>query len=240
MFLIHAANALVHVLLGPSCAGCGRALAQPIAGAVCDACWVSVTPITPPFCVRCGDSLPSSRAGPLCARCTHRQPAFALARSLGRYDGSLRDLLHAFKYQGRRALAAPLGRRLRDAGHDLLADADAVVPVPLHPWRRVQRGFNQADDLARELGLPVWRALRRTRHGPPQASLPAAQRHGNVRAAFRLRRSFLSSPPRLVVLIDDVMTTGATIEACSRTLMKGGVRSVRALTVARAATPRRR
>ena len=162
-----------------------------------------------------------------------------MARSVGRYDGSLRRIVHALKYDKRRLLAEPLGALLREAGADVLAGADAVVPVPLHPLRAWQRGFNQSDDLARELRLPVWPVLARTRHGPPQAGLPAARRHANVRAAFgisrlggwRFRRRLFNAT---VVLIDDVMTTGATMEACGRVLREAGVRRVRALTVARA------
>jgi ComF family protein len=170
-----------------------------------------------------------------------------LARSAGRYDGSLRLIIHAFKYEGRRALAAPLAALMREAGSDLLAAADAVVPVPLHPWRGLTRGFNQADDLARHLGLPVWRVLWRRRGGPAQAGLPAARRHANVRAAFGLNRLSLAVQRdrlrnRTIVLIDDVMTTGATLEACGRVLADTGVRSVVALTAARAQAraPRRR
>jgi ComF family protein len=129
---------------------------------------------------------------------------------------------------------------------DLLEGADAVIPVPLHPIRALQRGFNQADDLARQLGPPVWRALSRRRHGPPQAGLHAAERLRNLDSTFRLsvtwtlasraRRQTLRD--RTVVLIDDVMTTGATAEACSAVLLANGVRSVRVLAVARAVTAR--
>jgi ComF family protein len=153
----------------------------------------------------------------------------------------MREVIHAFKFNRRRLLAEPLGRMMRMAGADLLDGADAVIPVPLHPIRNVRRGFNQADDLARQLGRPVWRALRRRRHGPPQASLQAAERHANLASAFavsakwslgaRLRGQSLSR--RTVVLVDDVMTTGDTIDACSRVLLEAGVAEVRALTAAR-------
>ena len=243
-----AANAIVRVLLAPGCASCGDVLTEPLAGPVCRRCWREVPKLSPPGCVRCGDSLRDFRTdGPLCTRC-RRQPArLSIARSAGRYDGTLRRIVHAFKYEGRRVLATPLAALLREAGGDLLSGADAVIPVPLHPFRAMQRGFNQSDDLARELGLPVWRVLRRVRHGPPQATLPAARRNANVRAAFRLswhRRLAGRVMParhlrnRVVVLIDDVMTTGATLEACARPLVEAGVRSVRALTVARAAAER--
>ncbi len=190
--------------------------------------------------IRCG----SGAAPPTSARVAAAYRRGSRARGApGRYDGSLRSIVHAFKYQGRRGLARPLAALLRDAGADLLAGADAVIPVPLHPFRALERGFNQSDDLARELGLPVWRVLRRVRHGPPQATLPAARRNANVRAAFALTWRARLAPRlherldlrnRVVVLIDDVMTTGATVEACARPLLEAGVRSVRALTVARA------
>ena len=237
-----ATNALVRVLLAPACASCDGALDHPLDGPVCATCWQHVPRLTPPWCVRCGDALPSSNAGPWCVRCRRRQSAVTIARSAGRYDDSLRRIIHAFKYGKRRVLAPQLAALMREAGADVLAGADAVVPVPLHPWRAMRRGFNQADDLARGLGMPVWRVLRRCRHGPPQAGLPAAQRHANVRAAYALSLS----PPwptarrrlrnRAVVLVDDVMTTGATLEACARVLKMAGAAEVRALTAARVVT----
>jgi ComF family protein len=227
-------NGLIRSLLAPPCASCDRVLPAPLSDLVCDTCRGSIAAITRPWCDRCGDALASSLSS-LCDRCRARPPSFEIARSAGRYEGVLRELLHAFKYGRRRALARPLGRWLRDAGADVLDGADAVVPVPLHPWRRLRRGFNQADDLARELGMPVWRALRRTRHGPPQASLPASRRDANVRGAFVVRQTPLRRH-LTVVLIDDVMTTGGTLDGCGQALIEAGVKSVRALTVARAAT----
>jgi ComF family protein len=144
-------------------------------------------------------------------------------------------------------LAAPLAALMREAGRVVLEDADAVVPVPLHPLRALDRGFNQADDLAIQLGLPVWRALRRTRHGPPQAALTSERRRSNVAKAFAVRRSALGwlTPEwkrrlagRTLVLVDDVMTTGATLDACGEVLLAAGAKNVRVLTTARAvATP---
>ena len=243
------ANSLVRVLLGPECAVCATPLDQPLGGAVCARCWAAIPRLAAPLCLCCGDTLSSSRAaGPLCRRCERRRPHFDLARSAGRYEGSLRKMIHAFKYGRRRALAEPLAGRLLEAGAAILAGADAVVPVPLHPLRTLERGFNQADDLARLLERPVWRVLRRVRHGPVQASLPAGRRHSNVRRAYALRPAWIrlavrpigSRPLRnsVVVLIDDVMTTGATLEACSRVLKEAGVRRVHALTVARSVSAR--
>lgn len=230
-------DAFVRAFLQPSCVVCGVVLIAPLAGPVCGACWSAVRRIAPPFCARCGDRLLStSGAAALCARCRARPPTLVLARSAGAYDGALRRIIHAFKYEGRRALAAPLASRMREAGAGVLDAADALVPVPLHPFRRWRRGFNQADDLARALGLPVWPALRRIRHGPPQATLPAARRHTNVARAYTLRaHAGRLLAGRHVILIDDVMTTGETMEACARVLMLGGAKSVSALTAARAA-----
>lgn len=241
-----AANSIVRTLLAPACAACHAPLDRPLDGAVCADCWRAVPRLCPPLCDLCGDSLPPS-AGVfrMCERCLSAPPGFETARSAGVYAGSLRATIHAFKYERRRTLAAPLAALMRAAGADLLADADAVVPVPLHPWRVMHRGFNQADDLARHLGRPVWRLLRRTRHGPSQSRLDGRERQRNVHHAFARRFSLAFGPgtpasARLtrstVVLIDDVMTTGATLDACSRVLLEAGATSVRALTAARALT----
>jgi ComF family protein len=240
--LSDASNNLIRLLLDPLCPGCRRPLARPLDRTVCDGCWDGVNVVVAPLCERCGDQLAqASSATALCRRCIRRTPAFSRARSAGAYEGSLRELIHAFKFEGRRQLAEPLSRLMCRRGLDVLEGADAVVPVPLHTVRLLRRGFNQADDLAREVGLPVWRLLRRRRHGPPQASLPAARRRANLKRAYALsfrcalpesmRRPFAG---KTVVLIDDVMTTGATLDACARMLLESGVRDVRALTVARA------
>lgn len=241
-------NSILRALLAPTCAACNRTLDAPLDGALCVACVTGVASIAPPICPRCGDHYPSLMPGstewPECTRCRTDPPAFDLARSAGVYDGPLRDMIHALKYQRRRMIGPWLSARMRLDGADLLCSADAVVPVPLHAWRQWQRGFNQADDLAAGLGLPVWRVLRRQRRGPPQASLPASERHANARGAYTVRWRERWRPPRLqgavVVLVDDVMTTGATLDACARALRSAGVVSVRALTAARAVTGRPR
>ena len=142
-------------------------------------------------------------------------------------------LLHALKYERRRSLAKPLGELMRRSGAELLQDADVIVPVPLHARRRRTRGFNQAEELARHLGIPVLRALRKVRATASQADLPAARRHANVRNAFALRWKVDVRGLR-IVLVDDVSTTGATLDACARVLLHAGAAEVRALTAARA------
>ena len=162
--------------------------------------------------------------------------------SAGRYEGTLREIIHAFKYEGRRSLADPLGEFIRAAGSAMLQGCDCVVPVPLHPWRRMRRGFNQARDLATHLDRPLVNALWRVRATPPQMALNANARHSNVRGAFvvspftgggRLSSvRFPSLEDRLVVLVDDVRTTGATLDECAKVLLVAGAREVKALTVA--------
>jgi ComF family protein len=159
------------------------------------------------------------------------------ARAIGEYDGALRAIVHALKYEGRRSVARPLAALMRQRGADLLAAADCAVPVPLHPARRRERGFNQAADLARHLGLPVNDALRRVRATATQTGLPAAQRHRNVRDAFAVTRFGRDLVGCTVLMVDDVSTTGATLEACARALKRMGVREVLALTAARVVTP---
>lgn len=246
LFIETAGNAIVKALLAPICVSCRAVLLRPLDGPICNRCWSSIPRISPPWCRQCGDALASGDVpDALCTRCTEMPPQFMLARSAGRYEGALRELIHALKYDGRRMVAAPLARLMRHAGTEILDDADAVVPVPLHPLRLIRRGFNQADDLSRHLGLPIWRVLKRTRLRPSQAGLPAASRQSNTRGAFAYRPSWhgpnrtgrASHRPlegRTLVLIDDVMTTGATLDACSEILMEAGARSVRALTAARA------
>ena len=183
--------------------------------------------------------MPSDTGG-RCPRCRRASTLISRTRAIGTYDGSLRAIIHALKYDGRRSVARQLGSMMRAEGHALLQDADLAVPVPLHPARRLSRGFNQASDLARGLDIPVVHALRRIRRTGSQADLPAAERQANVRGAFRLARCARAIlDGACVVLVDDVSTTGATLEACARVLVEGGAREVRALIAARAVTPAR-
>ena len=232
------ADGVLAVVLAPSCVACGRPLSSPTLGIVCSACWQAVRPIPPPFCPVCGDPVGSWRAAPdRCPECRLRRPHIASGRTVGPYDGPLRSILHAFKYERRRSLAVPLRRLMRERGAAVLTGADCVVPVPLHWRRRWRRGFNQALELSRDLGLPVLRALRRHRNTRTQTDLPADARHRNVRNAFLMRRAVPVEGLR-VVLVDDVSTTGATLEACAGALMAAGAAEVRTLTAARVVTRR--
>lgn len=226
-----AADAVLAALLAPPCAACGGVIDSPLDNAVCAACWQALDRVDA-----------TVRSGPA---------PITRTSAIGEYEGPLRAIIHALKYDGRRSVARPLATRLARCGASVLDGADAVVPVPLHPHRERERGFNQAAELARALGLPVLNALRRVVATPPQVDLPAAARHDNVRNAFAIdrrrqwRECLFAAPSRslpiegaVLVLVDDVTTTGATLQACARVLRQGGARDVRALTAARVASGR--
>ncbi len=254
-------DAALATCLAPRCAVCDRGLHAPTAGAVCEACWGAVAFFTPPLCAACGAPLACSTRGDaaacrLCAQAPLRDVDRAAA--LGLHEGPLRDIVHALKFGRRYGLARRLAGHLSTRHAHLLAGMDAVVPVPLHVLRRRKRGFNQAHELARHLGLPVLGALRRTRHTAPQSSLDGRARHRNVdgafalswrlqaahaaRAAYGARRLPVRRPLDgwRVTLVDDVWTTGATLSACARVLKSAGAREVAALVIARAVPSRLR
>jgi ComF family protein len=242
------ADALVTALLAPACAVCNAVLDHPTHGCICSNCWRSIRPITPPICDRCGDPLAQQNHSPIpdpqsfCARCSATESAIVRARAVGEYEGTLREIIHALKYSGRHSLARPLAGQMRRRGHELLEKADCVVPVPLHWRREYKRGFNQARAIANHLGLTVVDALIRRRSTRAQVELAADRRRANVAGAFRLRRRCFQRTNVAglrIVLVDDVSTTGATLEACARVLKEGGASEVYALTGARVITRRR-
>jgi ComF family protein len=221
---------LVDLLFPPRCVGCGAHSA-----ALCPACADGVARLRPPICRRCGD--PLGEPAPRCAACHRHPPPYALARSLASYDGVVRDAIRALKFHGRRDLAAPLGRLLAAfAVQALPARIDAVVPVPLHPARLAERGFNQAALLAAPVAeavgaRPLAGALCRLRQDARQTALGAAARRDNVAGVFAAGRDVVWGT---VLLVDDVFSTGATAAACAQTLAAAGAARVLVLTLARA------
>jgi ComF family protein len=220
-----------------SCAACRESMDHPRSGPLCDGCWGSLPRHGSGVC-GCGVPLLQLHAG-ACGRCRRGLSPFVRGASLGPYAGSLRVVIHELKYRGRRRAATQLADRLdRDPRvRQVMSGADVLVPVPLHPRRRRERGFNQAELLAAELGrraaLPMSAGtlVRRT-DTASQAGLSAARRRANVAGAFAVRhRSRVSG--RVIVLIDDVYTTGATARACARALRAAGAAEVRLVTVAR-------
>ncbi len=225
------------VVFPSSCPSCGRLLARAAGGPVCEGCWSAITRWRTVSC-RCG--LPLLPEQSACAGCSGETVPFAAGASLGPYQGVLRLVLQELKYSGRRGAAGRLAALLLedDSVRRLLETSDVLVPVPLHPRRLRQRGFNQSALVAAALGRALTRpvcadALVRRRETAPQAGLTAVERRRNVSGAFGVRRRARVAG-RLVTLVDDVTTTGATVLACREALTSGAAREVRLLTVARA------
>ena len=233
-----AGRLLLDAFLPPLCLACAGPVQQ--SGQLCAGCWKDVRFIAAPLCACCGAPFELAMPeGTLCGACLAEPPPFGRARAALSYEGVGRDLVLGFKMADRTFYAPAFADWLARAGATLLAEADVLVPVPLHRWRLLSRRFNQAalmaHALSRRSGLPVLPdALVRVRATPSQASLRAADRVANVRGAFAARgRARSKLEGRRVVLIDDVLTTGATASACARALLKAGAKSVDVLTLAR-------
>lgn len=232
---------LAELLVFPSfCKICREPLERPGEKIVCGDCMAKLQPRQGPVCPRCG-RFEAGPDGHLCGRCLGQIPAFSRHRSCGAYAGTLKDVVLLFKYRTYAPLSRPLAGFAESClGGDgpLWAGLDHLVPVPLHPSRRRDRGFNQAGLLARDLaaprGLPVLRgALVKVRNAPAQAGLRAADRERNARGVYAVKRPDLVRG-RTLLLVDDVTTTGATIRECARVLMAAGAKDVRAITIAQA------
>jgi len=236
-----AAGWLVDVVLPPRCLACGVEIeGQGGRGHLCPVCWASLAFVAPPFCACCGFPFPLPVGeGTLCAACLARQPAFDAARAALVYDDASRPLVLGFKHGDRTHAAAAFAAWMARAGADLLREGDLVVPVPLHRRRLFARRYNQAAlmaaALARLAGLAhVPDALVRRRPTPSQGGLGREARFANVQGAFAVRPSRTARMQgSCVILVDDVMTTGATLEACATALRKAGAARVAALTLAR-------
>ena len=215
-------------LLAQDCLLCGQTSGSEI---LCHACRDDLPRLPPECCPSC--ALPTP-AGETCGRCLSRPPHYDRTLALFNYGFPADKLIQAFKYAHRLALAPYFGRLLAEHAHN--AGADLIVPLPLHPQRLRQRGFNQALELAR----PVAKALRlpidtgicqRIRHTPTQAALPWRERESNIRGAFHCNGDLSG---KRILLVDDVMTTGASLNECAQTLKRHGATDVTLLVVARA------
>jgi ComF family protein len=233
----YAAQVTLDIALPTLCVACR----EPVAGdGVCANCWAKLSFIAPPFCARLGiPFVYDPGPGILSMQAIADPPAYQRARAAVRYDDVARTLVHQLKYHDRTDLAPAMGRWMARAGQELLEEADVLVPVPLH-WRRgFSRRFNQSRALARAIqkqsGVAVSRdALRRIRPTEHQIGLSRSERAANVQGAFKVpqdKRPDIHG--RRVILIDDVLTSGATVDACARALLRAKAAQVDVLVFAR-------
>jgi len=245
VFLRSALDALASVLAPAPCRLCDKPLLNASRIPICPQCLASFVPIGEPFCQCCGRPFPAivaEHAGaqlPLCRLCRENTFAFDRARSFGVYDTALHNAILLMKYEELTRLGHWFAERLAEliAREPDVFRADVVVPVPLHPARQRERGYNQAEliarPLAKRLGIKQGSyLLMRTRPRPARLVLSRKEHWESVRGAYATRKGLRVDKLR-VLLVDDVMTTGATLDACSRALKRAGAASVVGLTVAR-------
>jgi competence protein ComFC len=223
-------SALLDLVYPPHCVACGH-----LGEWLCAECLRGVPWLDGPCCSRCGQ--PMAKAGSLCNECAGGGLALESARAVSLHVPPLREAIYGLKYDGLRALVAPLALLLAEAWRRTSWPIDVIVPVPLHERRIRRRGYNQslllADALSRHLGVPLeGRVLVRERNTRTQVGLKRQERWLNVAGAFRCRDASLQG--KSILLVDDVFTTGATLEACAVALVASGSAQVRALTLTRA------
>mgnify|MGYP001293376949 FL=1 len=231
---------MLDVVYPAHCPGCGSGTAEP--GTLCGPCWATIPFIARPYCERLGVPFGIDIGGPLLSPAAIAEPpVFDRARAVALHDGHARAFVHRLKFSDKLDLARPMGRMMAAAGAEVLAGADALVPVPLHWTRYLWRRFNQSEALAEEVGhwsgIPVApRLIRRTKRTPQQIGLTRNQRIANLQGAFAVpdvARPMIEG--RRLVLIDDVHTTGATLNACARVLRRAGASGVDVVTFTKVA-----
>lgn len=234
-------SALINFFLPPRCLFCGQIIDGFKDVPACSSCLAALIFFSSPKCPKCGIGFATAQ-GPdhICGRCLNEELNFTLARALGPYEGLMAELITRFKYQGATYLAHPLGKLMADYKDEIFSFAhiEMVVPVPLHPRRLQERGFNQSLLLARVISrihkIPLeFNVLERIRYTQPQTQLSRLEREKNMRGAFRVRKNHLPAGSN-ILLIDDVFTSGATVGECARVLKEAGAQQVQVLTLARA------
>jgi len=222
-----------------ACVLCDRWVANSDFSPLCSFCLDGIRPLRGPFCHKCGVPVPGNllESHALCSSCREGSFRFSEARSWGLYEGELRRVIQAFKFDGHLRLVAPLADFLRQCQSEHFSNPDCIVPVPLHPKRRRQRGFDQtlllAKSLSAKANIPLLRCIRRARNTVPQFGLNHEDRRRNIKGAFELTKG-QGLEGKSILIVDDVMTTGATVEEMCRVLQtKAKPDDVRVLTVAR-------
>ncbi len=234
-------HALLDVIIPPLCHICHSFIPDSDSLHICPTCRERLPLVVSPLCSLCGIPFAGAGSDHRCGPCQIHPPHFDTARAAFLYEGSVRELIHSFKYQWKTHLRSPLALLTLEEVHTFLTEQGPhlIVPVPLHRSRLRQRGFNQAVLLGRvlshHLSLPMLtNALIRTRPTEPQIELSAAERRENVKGAFTVNRPHRIAGKR-VLLLDDVMTTGSTMDECAKELKKAGAAVVIAATIARTA-----
>jgi len=240
--LFSSSRKLGELIVFPSfCKVCSTLLEEDGERVVCRSCLGKMAPASSPCCVSCGRFFEDGSPAHLCLDCLREMPPFSRHRSCSSYGGKVKEVILLYKYRHFRVLGIDLARfaeRALGGDEGLWWGVEAIVPVPLHPRRRRERGFNQAQVIAAELarlkGIDlVDDALVKVKNVPPQTSLQARERAHNIRGAFKIKKAE-EIEGKTVLLLDDVYTTGSTLRECALALKKSGVKDVRALTIAQA------
>lgn len=232
---------VLHLLLPVNCISCGESLFDNSVPHICQSCWESISVLPDPKCPRCSLPFRSPSAlthspDHLCGRCRLHPPAYTKACTPFGYQGALKDAISQLKYHEKVRLAQPLAQ-LMASSMSLPSDIDGIIAVPLHPTRLREREYNQslllANGLSQHLGIPIiWNVLVRTKHTVPQTTLKRSARLKNLRQSFAVTQPDVIADKK-VLLVDDVFTTGTTINECAKTLRKAGTDAVYVGTLAR-------
>lgn len=242
MRLPRALRALADFLFPPVCLTCDKDTEGPV---LCSECLAKIQPIEQRFCQRCGAPLDRNRRSGVCRECVKHPLSLSRIRAWARFTYPLDKLVYAFKYNQQLGLRGFFSTRLSLvlSSDPVLASADLIVPVPLHPFKKWRRGYNQsavlAKTLSRDSGIPFAESLSRVRITRTQTNLPAADRRDNVQGAFSLNpKNIPQILDRRILLLDDVITTGSTLDEASKVLLDAGAKDVMGLTIGGAWVPR--
>lgn len=236
-------NDLMNFIFASNCRVCENLLSGLEEKYICKDCFSKIEFITPPYCDKCGKILIDSFKEiekPICRDCHSLKRHFYKARAVGIYEEALREGIHLLKFEKKVGIHKPLGdllvRYLKEQQDDLIDRIDFVIPVPLHRKRLKSRGFNQAQLLChyieKHFNLPVNLDLKRIRFTPPQMNLRRQERLQNIKGAFEIKNK-VAIAEKYILLVDDIFTTGATVDECSQVLLKAGAKQVSVLTLAR-------